>query len=159
MMKEMRRKDKAISLEEAQELLHKHDVGIFSTVDQEGQPYGVPVNYVYNNNKIYFHCALEGYKLENIRTNNKVCFTIFGGNEIIPQRFTTTFESVVVFGKAAVVAEAEKLEALQLIVERLSPGFEKEGMEYINKSGNATLVVRVDVEHISGKRANRPKNI
>jgi len=158
-MREMRRNDKAISLEEAEELLHKHDVGIFSTVDQEGQPYGVPVNYVYSNKKIYFHCALEGYKLDNIKANNRVCFTIYGGNEIIPQRFTTTFESVVVFGKAEVVEEAEKLEALQLIVERLSPGFEKEGMEYISRSGNATLVVKIDAEHISGKRANRPKNI
>ena len=158
-MKEMRRKDKEITVEETKELLKRLDVGIFSTVDPEGQPYGVPVNYVYKEDKIYFHCALEGYKLDNIKTNSKVCFTVYGGNEIIPQRFTTTFESVVVFGKAEVVKEAEKLEALQLIVERLSPGFEKEGMEYIAKSGDATLVVKINIENMTGKRANRPKKI
>lgn len=158
-MREMRRKDKAVSLEEAKEILNKYDVGTLSTVDEEGQPYGIPVNYVYMEDKIYFHCALEGYKLDNIKANNKVCFSVFGGNEIIPQRFTTTYESVLVFGKAEVADEAEKLEALKYIIERLSPGFEKEGIEYITKSSNATLVVKINIEGISGKKGNRPKHI
>ncbi len=156
-MREMRRKNKEISMEETQQLLKRQDVGIFSTVDQEGQPYGVPVNYVYIDNKIYFHCALEGHKLDNIKDNNKVCFTIYGGNEIIPQRFTTTFESVVAFGTAVVVEDEEKLEALKLIIERLSPEFVEEGMAYIARSGNATAVVRMDIEHMAGKRADPPK--
>ncbi len=156
-MREMRRKDKEISPEETQELLRKHEVGIFTTVDQEGQPYGVPVNYVYTDSKIYFHCAKEGHKLDNIRDNNKACFTVYGGNEIIPHRFTTTFESVVAFGRAVVVEDDEKLEALRLIIERLSPGFEEEGMTYINKSGGATQVVRLDIQHMTGKRAIPPK--
>lgn len=155
----MRRKDKALSLEESKEILRKYDVGTLSTVDEEGQPYGIPVNYVYNGDKIYFHCALEGYKLDNIKANYKVCFSVYGGNDIIPQRFTTTYESVVVFGKAGIVDEAEKLEALRLIVEKLSPGFEKEGMEYISKSGGATLVVKIDIQHITGKKGNKPKNL
>jgi len=153
---EVRRKDREINLEETKELLQRAGVGVLSTVDEEGQPYGVPVNYVYdhNNDTIYFHCAVEGHKLINIKKNNKVCFTIYGENNVLAEKFTTTYESVVVFGKAEVVEETEKIQALKLLVEKFSPGFVKEGLEYIQRAADRTLVVKISIDKMTGKRNN-----
>ncbi len=59
-MGNMRRIDREISEHEAVELLHKAEYGVLSTVDKSGQPYGVPLSYVYKDNAIYFHCAVDG---------------------------------------------------------------------------------------------------
>ncbi|MBM7615895.1 pyridoxamine 5'-phosphate oxidase family protein [Alkaliphilus hydrothermalis] len=154
---EVRRKDREINLEESKELLQRAGVGILSTVDEEGQPYGVPVNYVYEDDTIYFHCAVEGHKLINIKKNNRVCFTVYGENNVLAEKFTTTYESVVVFGRAKVVEEAEKLQALKLLVGKFSPDFMKEGLEYIERAANRTLVVKISVDQMTGKRNNPHK--
>lgn len=151
-MRQMRREDRLISIEEAKALLNQEGVGVFTTVDQEGQPYGIPVNYVFHQDAIYFHCATEGHKLDNIEKNNRVCFTVYGENQVIPQRFTTSYESVVVFGKAEIVEGEEKFHALKLIIEKFSPEFLEAGMEYIQRSGGATAVVKINIDHLSGKR-------
>ncbi|WP_034328864.1 pyridoxamine 5'-phosphate oxidase family protein [Alkaliphilus transvaalensis] len=152
---EMRRKDRQISHEEAEAILVKEGVGILSTVDEMGQPYGVPVNYVYANKAIYFHCALEGHKLNNIKKNNRVSFTVYGDHEVISKDFSTNYESVVTFGKAEVVDQEEKTEVLRLIIERFSPDFIKEGLAYISRAENKTAVVKINIEHMTGKRRNQ----
>lgn len=68
----MRKKDRAIDITEALEILNKGEYGILSIITNEGYPYGVPLNYVYIDNCIYFHCAIEGQKLDSIKSNNKV---------------------------------------------------------------------------------------
>ena len=90
MNRSMRRKDRQMSQESARELLNHGDYGVLSSVDEEGQPYGVPVNYVYDGEKtIYFHCAREGHKLDNLRSNPRVCFTIVVNHQIMDCIFST----------------------------------------------------------------------
>ena len=72
---EMRRKEKMISREEILEVLASAEYGILSTVGADGMPYGTPVNFAYADDAIYFHCAKEGHKLSNLKSNNSVCFT------------------------------------------------------------------------------------
>ncbi|MBI5895396.1 MAG: pyridoxamine 5'-phosphate oxidase family protein [Desulfobacterales bacterium] len=72
----MRRKDKEIAADEAVKLLAEGEYGILSTVDDAGQPYGIPINYVYKDHHIYFHCALTGQTealtpLERVLTFNR----------------------------------------------------------------------------------------
>jgi uncharacterized protein len=74
MARTMRRADRAIPESEAQEILQAGEYGVLSTVSADGQPYGVPVSYSYAGDVIYFHCAVEGRKLENLSGNNKVSF-------------------------------------------------------------------------------------
>ena len=57
MMKEMRRKDRQLSLEDTLAVLEQGEYGILSTTCKDGTPYGVPVSYAYSNGCIYFHCA------------------------------------------------------------------------------------------------------
>ena len=88
-----------ISSEEALNLL-KH--GTLCTASADGIPYGVPVNYYYDEEEqaVVFHRAVKGRKLDNIRTNSRVCFVVVGDERIIEERYTTHYGSVVAEGEA-----------------------------------------------------------
>ena len=152
-MRELRRKDKQITLEESLELLRIGEHGILSTVDQEGQPYGVPLNYVYSDDAIYFHCALSGHKIDNIKNNSKVSFCVVGGTQVLPADFSTNFVSMVIFGIASEVKGEERYGGLIALLKKYSPDYLKEGKKYIEKLDKATKVIKIDIQQISGKRA------
>ncbi|MDK2829867.1 MAG: uncharacterized protein PWP67_2693 [Clostridium butyricum] len=118
MFKEMRRKDRQLDIKEVIEILEKCNYGILSTVGENGYAYGVPISYIYKNNSIYFHCATEGQKLDNLKNNNKVSFCVVGQTCILPDKFSTKYESVIIFGRANEVFEDEKNMAL---LETLNP--------------------------------------
>ena len=147
----MRRKDKAMPDGEMTGLLQNGEYGVLSTVDDSGQPYGVPLNYVMMNNCIYFHCALEGHKLDNLAANPCVSFCVVGRTNVLPAEFSTEFESVIVFGRASVVDGEERYQALTGLIDKYSSDFVAEGSAYIEKFDSQTRVVRVAIEKMTGK--------
>ncbi len=149
----MRRVDKEIGRDEALEILNKCQEGIFSTVGEDGYPYGVPVNHVYDNGVIYFHCANLGHKLNNISFSSKVSFCGVLDAKVVPDKFTTKYKSVIVFGKATLADGAEKNKALELVIEKFSPDSLKKGAQYINAKEHQTSVVKIVIERVSGKMA------
>jgi len=150
-MRKIRRKDREIDSKEAIALLSQCEYGVLSTVDIHGQPYGVPLNYAYKNNSLYFHCARLGHKLENIESNPNVSFCVVGKTRVLQAKFSTEYESAVAFGVASEVQGAEKISALQLLVEKYSPGFIEEGKKYIEEENKTTKVIKIEINHISGK--------
>ena len=152
-MREVRRKDKEIGTDEAIDLLNKCEYGVLSTVDNDGQPYGVPLNYAYKDNCIYFHCALKGHKIDNIGDNSKVSFCVVGNTEVLPSEFSTKYLSAVAFGLASEVKGKERYDALVLILDKFSPEFMKEGKKYIEKLDKITKVIKIKIENISGKQS------
>jgi len=151
MPRNVRRKDREISIEVATQLLTEGEYGFLATVGADGQAYGVPLNYVYKNNCLYFHCAPEGHKLDNIRANNKVSFCVVGRSRVLPDKFTTAYESAVAFGTASEVQGSEKVEALLNLLEKYSPDFMEEGKKTIDKYIKMTTVIKIDISHITGK--------
>ena len=95
-MNELRRKDRSIKEDEAFALLNKAEFGVLSTVTEDRKPYGVPLNFCIIDHCIYFHCANEGQKLDNIKHNKSVSFCAVGNTEILPDKFGTIYESVIV---------------------------------------------------------------
>lgn len=154
----MRRKDKALQHGEIVRLLHEGEYGILSTVDEKGQAYGVPLNYIYLNDGLYFHSALEGHKVANILGNSKVSFCIVGRTRLLPAEFSTEFESVIVFGEARAVQDDERYQALVGLVEKYSPEFLEQGLKYIEQFDSRTKVVRIDVHSMTGKAAPPANN-
>lgn len=149
---EMRRTDRKISEEDSIEILNKCSYGILSTISDSGYPYGVPVNYTYYNGCIYFHCAANaGHKLKNIETNPNVCFTVVGNETVIPEKFTTSYKSVVIFGKAEKISGTEKQAVLEHIIEKYSSKFRETGLKYISEALDATDVIKITPEQITGK--------
>ena len=147
----MRRKDKAMQDGAIIGLLQNGEYGVLSTVDGNEQPYGVPLNYVLMNNCIYFHCALEGHKLDNLAANRKVSFCVVGRTKVLPAEFSTEFESVIVFGRASVIEGEERYQALNALIEKYSPEFVSEGSAYIEKFDSQTNLVRLEIQHMTGK--------
>lgn len=150
-MKSIRRSDREITIQEAKDLLVNAEYGIMSTVGKDGQPYGLPLSYVYKNDCIYFHCAVSGHKLENIEHNPKVSFCVVGKTKVLPDKFATEYESTVVFGVASEVNGAERYDALLLLLEKYCSDFIAEGKQYIEQKDKTTKVFKIEIDRISGK--------
>lgn len=147
----MRRKDRLIPEADAFSLLEKCEYGIISTVSADNNAYGFPVNYALLNKAIYFHCATEGKKIDNITANPRVSFCVVGQTEILQQEFSTKYESCIVDGYASEVFATEKKSALEALVRKYSPDFIPEGVLYIEKLKDKTRVFKITIDKISGK--------
>lgn len=99
MFREMRRNERRLSSAESIAVLNEGNHGVLCTFGADEYPYGVPVHYVYHNGSVYFHCAVIGHKLDNIKNNPNVSFCVVGSDRVIPASFTTRYRSVIVFGK------------------------------------------------------------
>lgn len=151
MFKEMRRSDRQLVAEETEKILSEGEYGVLSTSGSNGYAYGVPLSYAFINGCIFFHCALEGLKLTNIDYNNKVSFCVVGKTKVLPDKFSTMYESAVVFGTACEVNGQEKQEALIALIEKYSPEFMESGRKYAQGSGNITKVYKIEIDHMTGK--------
>ena len=147
----MRRKDRLITNEETFSILEKGEYGFLSTVSSDNEPYGVALNYCLVNGSIYFHCALEGRKINNLNHNPKVSFCVVGKTEVLPDKFGTKYESCIVQGKASESFGKEKQLALEGLVNKYSKDFFSGGLEYIKKLEDKTRVFKISIETISGK--------
>jgi hypothetical protein len=147
----MRRQDRQITQQESIEILQKGEYGILSMCTPTNEGYGVPLNYVFYGNKIYFHCAKEGSKLDYLRNNPKVSFCVVGETKVMPSQFGTLYESVIVSGYTSEVEGTEKNEALKQLIEKYSGNFIKEGKEYIEKLIEKVTVIKLTIESLNGK--------
>ncbi len=150
-MKEMRRQDRAISEKEALDLLTKAEYAVLSTVDENGEPYGVPLNFCVINDCIYFHCALEGQKIDNILRNRSVSFCVVGNTEVLPGKFSTKFASVIVSGAAEEVFTLDKQLALEGLLKKYSAEFLDKGKKYIVAAEGNTRVFKITIKELTGK--------
>lgn len=152
MFREIRRRDRAVSEEDARHILARAEYGVLATMGEDGWPYAVPVNHVVAGDVIYFHCALHGHKLENLGHEERVSYCAVASAQVLPKELSTLYESAVVFGRASVVTDAaEKQSALELLGQRFCAEFPGEVEEAIRKDGPRTAVVRIRIERITGK--------
>ena len=151
MQREMRRSDRQLAIEEAKEILTKAEYGSLATIGEDGYPYVVPVSYAFEDSSIYIHGATEWHKLDNINFSSKVSFCVVGDTNVLPSKFSTEYESVIVFGRASIIEQEEKLHALECLIKKYSPDFMDSGMKYIANDKHKTTVVKIDIEKITGK--------
>lgn len=140
-----------MSDEQALELLKKGEYGILCTVDEENQPSGTPLSYIFMEGSIYFHCATVGTKLDSIKNNPKVCFTVVGKTQVLSAEFSTNYESVMAFGSATIISGEEKMNAYKAIIKKYSMDYYEEGMKYIEQAKDKASVVKIVLEGITGK--------
>ena len=89
MFREMRRKKQLLSDEVSREILERNTSGVLSLMGDEGYPYGVPLSYVLVGDKIFFHCAKEGHKIDAIRNCEKASFCVIDQDQIVSEEYTT----------------------------------------------------------------------
>ena len=129
MFREMRRKKQALPPEECAEILRRGTSGVLAVLGDGGYPYAVPLSYVYDGEKIFFHCAKSGHKLDAIRQNSKVSFCVIDQDQIVPEEYTTYFRSVIVFGTARILTQEDEMRGpIEKLAARYAPD-DREGRE------------------------------
>jgi nitroimidazol reductase NimA-like FMN-containing flavoprotein (pyridoxamine 5'-phosphate oxidase superfamily) len=175
----MRRKDREMSREFGLEIIDKSSYGVLSMADEGNQPYGIPLSIVRSGNTLYFHCAMEGRKVDLLQKNPKVSVTFVGETQVpeiytneeldeivqdeakaamlISKVFTTNYESAIVTGTAKVVEdEEEKIKALKLVCEKYTPTKMAYFPMAIKASLKRTKVYSIEIEELTAK-AKRKK--
>lgn len=155
MFREMRRKKQVLTLEENIQILNRGTSGVLSVSGDDDYPYAVPLSYVYHDNKIYFHCAKAGHKMDAIARNEKVSFCVIDKDQIVQEEYTSYFRSVIVFGRARVLEnEEEKRKAIEILAARYSPDQEEvHRMQAIDNEFNIVRMIELTIDYISGKEA------
>ena len=155
MFRPMRRKKREISHELAEALLQANRRGVLAVNGDDGYPYAVPVNFLYDkeSNRIYFHGAKAGHKFDSIKACDKVCFTVYG-NETIKNKdeeWAPYMQSVVIFGRCHLLdAGPETNEILKRLARKYYPT--EELIDAIMASeGRAVQMFEIEIEHLSGK--------
>lgn len=152
----IRRQDRLLDEQSATKLLIDGEYGVLSMRTEDEGVYAVPVSYVWDGkSSIYFHCAIEGKKLRSIEFYNAVSFCIVGKTNVISNKFTTEYESIIIDCKATKnLPVDERMEALELLLSKYSPNDKPTGMDYARESFHRTEIVRLDIDKWSGKRKN-----
>lgn len=178
----MRRHKQQLSQEKCFEMLEKGSSGTLALLDKQGFPYSVPLSYVFfpgkateaqipesqilhpngekpasaetqdNLGSIYFHSALEGHKIDAIRNCAKASFCVIAADDVIPEKFTTAYRSVIVFGEVRVVKDdTNRKLGLELLGRKYSPNFEEAMQSEIANAFDRTAIIELKIEKITGK--------
>lgn len=153
MFRAIRKKQNEIDITAAETLLQDSRRGILAVNGDDGYPYAIPVNYFYDreNQKIYFHGARAGHKVDALKACDKVCFTVYGNESIKEESWAPFLQSTVVFGRCHLIEAGEKaMELLKRFAMKYYPD-EKLVDEEIRQAGKAVQIFEIEIEHLSGK--------
>ena len=155
----MRRIRQQITQEECADILRRATSGVLGLHGEDGYPYTVPVSFVYEAGgsglgTIGFHCARTGHKIDAIRRDDKVSFTVIDRDEVMPRERTTKFASVICFGRACILEGEEELRrAANAVGAKYSKGFEDLYMQETEDTirAGALCCVEITIDHMTGK--------
>lgn len=128
MFRKIRRKKQELTEKQCLDILRRAKTATLALSGDDGYPYSVPMNFVYEDGKIYFHGAKEGHKIDAIKNNPKVSMSI------IDQEDGEIYHAI---------------ETLGLKYNEDEVTVEKE----IQREWKALCCIEITIEHISGKQA------
>ena len=153
MFRPLRRIKQALPPEECAAILRTQKRGVLSVLGDDGYPYGLPINYVYDESEqaLYFHCALSGHKADAINTCDKASFCVLDEGKKEDGEWFYRFRSVIVFGRIAFVeSEEEKRAVCNALCEKFGQGKDYQDAEWQKYAKNVACL-RLKAEHITGK--------
>jgi len=155
MFREMRRGRQALPKEMCEAVLSRGSHGVLALAGDEGYPYAVPISYVYEGGKLYFHCAKSGHKLDAIRRNPKASFCVIGQDKVVPEEYTTYYRSVIAFGTVRILEDdREKYDSVQEIALKYAPlDTEEQRRAAIEREWSGLCMLEMTIEHLTGKEA------
>ncbi len=157
MFREMRRFKQQVSEEECKRILSEEKRAAFSVNGEDGYPYTIPINFYYDpdDNKIFFHCASEGHKIDAMKANDKICFTTWNQGFKKEGRWEWNATSVVVFGRAKQVDNRTVLvDKLQKLAEKYYPNAEEVKEEMQSSAVGRVAFYEISIDHMTGKLVN-----
>ena len=153
MFRKMRRFRQQISNEDCIDVLVKEKRGVLSMTGEDGYPYGIPMNHWYceADGKLYFHGAKEGYKIDLIQKNNKVCYTVFEKGVAKEGEWALNVRCVVVFGRITVVDDVEKVKKICTEVSHKFIDDEEYIHQELENAMHRVMCLELTPDHITGK--------
>lgn len=154
--RKMRRFNQQISDEECIEVLKKAPRGVISFIGENGYPYAIPINQFYDetDNKLYFHGAMQGLKLDLLKINNKVCFTVMDEGFIKEGEWALNIKSVVCLGNMEILTDHEKiLDQCRRLARKFYPT-EQSIEDEVKKAGSRVNMLVMSIDRMTGKLVN-----
>lgn len=151
----MRRFRQLLPEEETLDILKNGTNGVLALCGSDGEPYAVPISYVYADGKLYFHGAGVGHKHDIIKENPRASFAVVQQDEIVPEKFTTYFKSIIAFGTIKYAETREEIRhGIELLAKKYSPLETDEAVQAeIAATGKGMRVFVLEIEKITGKQA------
>lgn len=147
--------------QEMVDILNETTIGRIATMGADGFPYITPLNFVFYEDKVYFHCAHKGEKIDNINRDNRVCFEVdvpLAYLEVAFNRLNKAckvhqlYRSVIIRGRAAVISEPElKVAALNALAARHEGNHDFETLTPEDPGVKGCAVVEISPESMTGK--------
>ena len=156
MFREMKFKREALDEASVKEILEKGTSGVLALQGEDGYPYAVPMSYFYDGkDKIYFHGAKKGYKMDMVKQCDKASFCVIGKDQVVPEEYTSYFKSVIAFGRVRVMDDEKEIRSMiEKLADKYYPaGTEEERNAMIDSEWNILGMIEFTIEHISGKQA------
>lgn len=154
MFRDMRRFKQQLDDEECKRLLKNGKRGVLAVLGDEGYPYSVPLNYVYDGGCLYFHSAVEGHKLDSVRSCDKASFCVLGDGTLSDDGWSYFFNSVIAFGRIGEISDPGKKEdKLRLLGQKYFPTREMVESD-IRKNAARCTVLELRIEHMTAKRVH-----
>ncbi len=153
--REMRRFRQQLSQEECEAVLHRRTSGVLAVTGDNSWPYAVPLSYVYQDGAVFFHCAKAGHKLDALRREPRASFCVIDQDKVIPEKYTTVYRSVVVFGRMFILEdEAELRRGVEALAQKYYPQGTPEELEAeISGSLGHMVILKMDISHMTGKES------
>lgn len=158
-MHPMRRTDRALTFEEGIAILKKAEYGVLAFKGLEAYPHAVPMSFAFaqgdsengSEPRIYFHAAKVGYKTACIEASPACCFTVVGDTEVLPESFSTRYESCIIYGELETVKVEERGLAFKAILEKYSRAFMAEGLQYAERANSTTALYQLKINQMTVK--------
>ena len=153
-MREMRRAKQALTPAQCDTVLERGTSGVLAVTGDGGYPYAVPLSYVWQGGKLYFHWAMAGHKLDAVRTDSRASFCVIDRGSVVPEKYTTYYRSVIAFGRVRVLDDpAEKRRAIEELSQKYRPGFPEEMAAEIDGAWDRFCIAELAPELVTGKQA------
>ncbi len=154
MFRKMRRFKQEIPQQECIDILKEQPRGVLSVYGEDGYPYAFPMNYLYMDGKLYFHCAKEGHKLDAIDVNNKVSFCVMDEGFRKRGDWALNIRSIVIFGRVKRIDDVdEALKIARQLGLKYYPTAESVEEE-IHKAIARVKILELSIDHMTGKLVN-----
>ncbi len=154
----MRRKDREKDYDFGLYVIDKSPYAVLAMINADDKtPYCIPVSAVRIDNAIYFHCASEGLKINNLMADSNVCISFVDNVNPISEKYTTEYESAIVKGTAEnITDENEKIEALRAICLKYAADNMGNFQNAIDKLLPRTLVFKIVIRELTAKCNKMP---
>lgn len=153
MFRDMRRSKQQLSPEECEKVLTEQPRGVLSVYGEDGYPYGLPINFLYRDGHLYFHCAKVGHKIDALKTNDHASFCTFDQGYLIEGKRGYNVKSVIAFGHVSFVEDEEQAFAIghDFCLKYFDEDYAHHELE---KSGHRMQILDMAIDHMTGKLVN-----